>query len=785
MDREKCCTLGKSRKSFIRITMLRFREFAKNYWPYFYTTAAPLILFAPFLLGRVFLYWGTPYFQFYPWRKLAFDLIRAGQIPLWNPFLGNGTPLIANYQSAIFYPPNWLGLILPTEYAFSWLVVLHLIWAGAGMITFARAFGLKPFGQVIAGLAFGMSQFLVAKAADSARADALAWLPWILWAADRALFSEKKFNKYIFYFSLFAALQLLAGHAQTTWYTYLLLAAWTLYRALSSKINFGRLALLATALILSAGIAAIQLMPTAEFLLHSQRSSEYGYDAAMVYSYAPARLVTLLAPDFFGNPARNSFFGYGLYYEDAGYIGILPIVLVLGFLFSRIKLPRRSPPPADTDKLNFPNSIILFLVGTMIVSFILGLGSNTPIFPFLYRHVPTFNMFQAPTRIMVWFAFSLALLAGLAADNWTPPQDKKLYWTRLGLMGAITIMLFGAALYFMLPTAGKINGQIHTMAGASALAGFLLTISVIFALAQPAPNSPRRALWIYLVAGFVALDVIYANIGINPPGPAALYAPTAQTTTVSEHRVFERGVDFTHFLNFQTFGSPALAMNARALDLTDINVINDVSSLNNYDPLKEYRFAKLLNALYNKNPDRVLQLADVGTIITGPNSAALSLNAVDWKPSRVWVVNSAQIVADENAALDAIFANNFDPAQNIILEENDPGTAAAHSVPYETASSSSAPEIISSQANDVKISASLSQNGWLVLSDTYYPGWYVFVDGTPAKLLHADYAFRGVAVPAGNHIIEFRYEPFSVTLGAWTTFISALIFAGLFWKLKH
>jgi hypothetical protein len=762
--------------------MPRILHFLKGNWPYLYTTAAPLILFAPFLLGRAVFYWGTPFFQYFPWRNFAFDMLRAGQIPLWNPYLGNGTPLVANYQSAIFYPPNWLSLILPFAFSFSWLVAAHLVWAGAGMVTFARSLGLKPFGQVIAGLAFGMSQFLVAKAADNARESALAWIPWIIWAADRALFSEKKFNKYLFYFSLFATFQLLAGHAQTTWYTYLLLLAWTLYRVLVHRIRFSRPALLVAALILAVGVASIQLIPTAEFLQHSQRSGEVGYTAAMIYSYAPARLLTLFAPDFFGNPGRGWFFGYGLYYEDAGYIGILPLVLALGFLLSRIKLPRRSSPVAQPVSPAFPNSMVTFLVATMIVAFILGLGANTPVFPFLYRYVPTFNMFQAPTRIMVWFVFSLALLAGLAADNWTPPQGRKLYWTRLSLRGAAALMVFGAVFYFMIPARGEFSTQIHTMAGATTLAGFLLTISAGFAWTQPAPESPRRALWTYLVAGFVMLDVIYANIGINPPAPPDLYAPSLQPATLSEHRIFEYGVDYNYFMNYERYGSPDLAARARALQLANTNMENGVSSFNNYDPLKEYRFAKLMDAVYKNMSDPVLQLADVGTIISGSDSAP---QPVTWKPARVWIPTSAQTVPDGDAALSALFVANFDPAQKIILEENDPGTAAAHPVPFKAAQFASNPSILESTPNNVRIGASLPQAGWVVLSDTYYPGWYVFVDGQPARLLHADYAFRGVAVPAGNHSIEFRYEPLSFILGAWVTLISTCLLVGLFLMFKN
>jgi len=79
------------------------------------------------------MYWGTPLLQFYPWRRFALDAIRSGHLPLWNPYLGNGAPLIANHQSAVFYPPNWISLLLPLDYSLGWLAALHLIWAGTGM----------------------------------------------------------------------------------------------------------------------------------------------------------------------------------------------------------------------------------------------------------------------------------------------------------------------------------------------------------------------------------------------------------------------------------------------------------------------------------------------------------------------------------------------------------------------------------------------------------------------------------------------------------------------------
>ncbi|MEJ2150454.1 MAG: hypothetical protein P8Z40_13375, partial [Chloroflexota bacterium] len=76
---------------------------------------AVLVYFHRLLLGKV-IFWGVPLLQFYPWQKMAFDALRSGALPLWNPLLGNGAPLLANYQTAVFYPPNWLHLFVPAEY---------------------------------------------------------------------------------------------------------------------------------------------------------------------------------------------------------------------------------------------------------------------------------------------------------------------------------------------------------------------------------------------------------------------------------------------------------------------------------------------------------------------------------------------------------------------------------------------------------------------------------------------------------------------------------------------
>ena len=82
--------------------------------------------------GRA-LFWGTPLLQFTPWHTAAKEIALSGHLPLWNPWLGMGAPLFANYQSALLYPPNWLLLATDVAWGQTLLVLLHLMWAGFGM----------------------------------------------------------------------------------------------------------------------------------------------------------------------------------------------------------------------------------------------------------------------------------------------------------------------------------------------------------------------------------------------------------------------------------------------------------------------------------------------------------------------------------------------------------------------------------------------------------------------------------------------------------------------------
>ncbi len=803
-------------------------------WPYLFVILAPLLLFAPFLLGRQVLYWGTPLLQFYPWRQFAFETIRAGHLPLWNPAVGSGAPLIANHQSAIFYPPNWLSLLLPLDYSFSWLVALHLIWAGAGVVTLARALGLRPLGQAVAGLAFGLSQYLVARAGFFSINTAVAWLPWIIWAGEKQISNlqspiptEKL--KFTLLLSLFVSLQLLAGHAQTAWYTLLLLGAWTLWRllTLASLRPRSRVSLITDYSLLITGsilfaflLAALQLLPTAELLRQSPRADAADYEFVVTYSFSPWRLLTLFAPDLLGNPARGQFYGYGNYWEDAVYVGLLPVLLAAGVvlaaivaplrrLFPRTRLadPRSTAQGAHREASLRDASLIPFLILTLPLTFLLATGRNTPVFPFFYHDVPTFNLFQAPARMMIWFVFGVALLAGIGADRWSkipfrgaPPRKWALYVTRLSAVGALTVALTSLAVLFAVPPVSQLAQQLHTVARAIALMGAGLFVSVLLSLLKPKtaasdhPTANARplddpTLWELAVALFLTADLLFAGHDLNPGAPPGLYrAPTASGAALAPaldgHRLFqfpgdEQHVKFDRLLSFKDFGSPELARATREAQLPNVALLDGLASASNFDPLVSARYASLVKVISDTRSLNLLRLMDVGAIVSSTpmdmevlaQGETTSVYRVPGDVRRVRVVYAAHIAADAAAALRVVADADFDPASEVILEANDPGVKANRPILDPTISQS-----LTASPNAVTIPVSLDRPGWVVLSDMYYPGWVVFVDGRPAALLHADYAFRAVAVEAGKHAVEFRYQPRSFQIGLWVSGVS-----GLFW----
>jgi hypothetical protein len=745
-----------------------------------------LLLWRSLFAGEVF-YWGTPLLQFVPWQRMAAEMWRSGHLPLWNPLVGCGAPLAANYQTAAFYPLDALYLLLPAEVALTWTTALHLALAGWGMYRWERAAGLDRFPALIGALALEGSGFLVARAAlFPSMAFTFPWLAVWLWRSE-VLVQRRQLSAAL-WLGLALGLGLLAGHAQTAFYGGVLLAAYALFRTIKAtgreirdwRLLFGRCSLFVVSLFIGVGLAAIQLLPTAELMMQSQRSAGVGYDFAMTYSLWPWRLITFLAPGFFGDPGRGSYWGYATYWEDAGYVGLLPLLLAASAVLALCK--RES----DAGRRR---GVTLFWAGVVVCSLLLALGNNTPVFPLLFRHVPTFDLFQAPARWLAITTVALAALAALGAQAWPSGHAGR----RRGMLAVV----IGAALLVGGLLAPRLVPAIPSTFGPATawLGGALIGVGLLTLLRRDA------SWWQAAAIAFVVLDLLLFGWPLVPTVDRALYrgstdAPAALAHDSDAARVYwpsdpsqrnrelaEYRVKFRH-LAFDDFGPRDVRYwwALREVQLPNTGMLDGVASANNFDPLLVGRYADLLSAAI-ESPDllRVMGVTHVASDQPWPEAEPVYTNdvaALYRLPDalgRAWVVpNATHVLFDKVPTV--LSDPEFDPTFKVLLEQK---SLSEHHSPIRSFADS---RILSLQdgPNRVTIRAALDAPGYLVLADTWYPGWQAAVDGEPAELLQANYAFRAVWLEGGEHTVEMFYRPTSVLVGGALSLVALVVLvAGL------
>jgi len=781
---------------------------------------ASFILLSPVLIAGKALFWGTPALQFVPWWKFAFDTLLSGHLPLWNPLLGMGAPLVANYQSALFYPPNWIffvfyifGGVSGLAWSQALVVVLHLAGSGLGMAALTRRIGLSKLGQTVSGLAFGLSGYLVARAWFASINAAATWLPWILLFAFDLVRNQSKKRNFI-KLGLVIGLQLLAGHAQTSWYTLLLAGFWVAFLVWQRQISEIRIKIqsvlqiwlsLGLTVCLGVALAAVQLFPTTEYLLQSQRAAAVDYEAAMTYSFWPWRFLGFIAPDLFGTPVIGDYWGYANYWEDAVYIGLLPFLLACGVILRGIFRKKSNSNDYDPQTKNYENDLALtsqksyssfhfFLVFITLISFLLALGKNTSIFPWLYTNIPTFDMFNSPTRFSIWAVFALSLIAGIGSEYWKRPVKRGLYWTRLATAGAFAISL-GAGLGWLLLR--DVATDFHpSFVRALALTGFWGLGSGILSLFAP-KNEPkdqtRSPLWIWAVTLWVSADLIFAGWGLNPGISLDFFTQEPPNYSqiqelVGNGRLFlltedESTIKYDQYFIFESFDPGENWYDIRAAFLPNSNMLVNVPMVNNYDPLVPGSYSRWMEEVSKldvyQRPD-LLGLMGVTIIEKDFPSGKFGvvfepIESVD----RVRWVPCARSVEGEESAWKMVFSDQVDFQTEVVLETADPNQI------QNCTPSNGVAEIVDEHPNKVLVQVESQSPGWLVLSDVWYPGWTARVKGEKKPIYKADFLFRGVAVPAGTQFVEFSYRPIWFYTGAAVSFLTWFgIFGYFIWKRR-
>jgi len=345
--------------------------------------------------GRVFFY-GDLALYFLPELAFLRDELLAGRIPLWNPYVNCGQPFVGNPQTWLLYPSTLLLLLFSAERTVALSTVLHVLWAGWGMQAFLRTRSLGPVAAALGAVAFAFGGAFVSKAQFPNMLQAMSWLPWLLWGAERVL--AKNALGRVAALGLCVGLALLAAHAQVTLMQLYLAVAWVIFRLVSlpRRERLGVFGALALAALLGLGLALAQLLPVIEYAGTSTRP-HLGLREANRFYLPWKELWLLVAPNSFGNPAMSGgWFGKGNFWEPCCYIGLIPLVLAFCGRGSRERI---------------------FWIGAAFLCFWLALGRSAGLFTLAFYVLPGVKQFHDPARWLYLGTFALAVLAAQGLER--------------------------------------------------------------------------------------------------------------------------------------------------------------------------------------------------------------------------------------------------------------------------------------------------------------------------------------------------------------------------------
>ena len=262
-------------------------------------------------------------------------------------------------------------------------------------------------------------------------------------------------------------------------------------------------------------------------------------------------------------------------------------------------------------------------------------------------------------------------------------------------------------------------------------------------LRAPEGDEPDRR-WVWLAGGLVAVDLLIAGWGLNPPADLELYkeGPGIELRAkLGDGRLYipeddEYRLKFERLFRFEDFyGSDP--NHVRSTLLPNIAMLDGIPSANNFDPLVPGRYKALIARLKDAgDPERLVLLEQMGVamIETADEDINVSITKISGLPRARWA--ECGEVIEDNEAVDPC---SQPPAGSI--------------------------EIIRDTANTVSAIAESPTGGWLILADTFYPGWGAYANGEPLTIHLADGIFRAVHVDAGRHELRFVYRPASFYAG--------------------
>lgn len=712
--------------------------------------------------------------QQYPWKTFSAQQLTKGELPLWNPYAFSGYPLLANVQTAVFYPFNLLFLILNPKTAWTILILLQPILGALFMYLFLRSSNLSKLAATFGGLAFIGMTFELFWLEQMIIGHTTIWLPLILFSIQK-FFAGKQ--RWIIICFIGLILSVLGGYSQTTVYVLIVSSLFYVYRVIRIKENhhyrFHFLIGLCL-LVLTIGICAVQLIPTAEIYLHSAREGRFS-EKLYSSSLAPVRnILTLLSADFFGNMATHNYWG-DQHTDFNHFFGAIPLLVLLTGLYLSFK-----------NKIPFKDGKFFLLIGLFFWLFAIPT-------PFGYlpsvANIPILST-GVVARFLFIFQFSMCIASSYALDIILKTKKTSL---KPAVLILITISICLGVLYYLYRLNVGADIQKNYSVGIRNLTYSMAIFFSGLAVLKLSQYLINKKIALFLLLCIASLEIIYLGNKYLPFSKKEYLFPSHPlfeflAKEADINRIWGQGTTYLT-TNFPTVYKlhysdgydslfikrySQLVYSARDGKIPEILPRSDVNlSPNKENWLFKERMLDLLGIKYildkndspknNFEPEIWKYPDDRYKLIWQEGKFKVYQNLKSWP--RIYFASKVDVRRGDQEIIDSLL---YSKDNNLaVVEENLP-------VKVETNIRNNISRL-QYDPNKVRFQTESDKTGYLVLSDNFFPGWKASIDGKLTKIYRTNYTFRGIIVPDGKHHIEFYYDPISMKIGLLISFSSLLL----------
>jgi hypothetical protein len=752
-----------------------------NFYPYLLYLVFSFAAFSPCLLtGKAFFANDLLYFHG-PMRMFLRDQLIDGRFPLWNPYMFCGQPFFADPNNMMAYPLSYLTLFLPLSWDLTLFFCLHMFLAACGMHFWLRSLGLALEKCRVGSLLYSLSGFFWVELIHPSVLAAFACLPWVFGCLERL--SKDLENGKAFAAGFSFAILFLAGFFQITLGGFYGGLLYFLIRIKPQ--NFGGSswgALLGSSGFLRKLFAAflfmfwgampllVQLVPTAEFANFSTRNSGMNHyeNFNSLFSMQPKSVYQFLFPTMDLAPGETLEKAIQTirniadvdYLGNAGYLGVwIPLLLLLAFR-QRGK------------------TIIFFLSSLALLSLMVGFGKYFFVHRLFCALLPGFGILRAPYRFIYLYVLCVAVLASWGCEE----LERIILYPKRNPFLSKAVPIYGFCLILISMAGWKNFGNGVWRDTMSAFVG----LTGIYLGSQKGGWGKKGRV---LFQTALILPLLFYGWSLWTAGDGENYdfAGNSVATKLPPihpgRLMMDPSVPYFLRMNGQTF-----ATNFPDNALTALGI----RSIGGYNPLRLEKTEELSNLTFSSKR----RLMAVGEILSGKTvkdtggmrheiHGEFHFYITPSPPDYLFTPALVKTIPMPTDQLRFLKDGHFDPREQAVLDRPLPREIASRPP---SAATGLHYDLGVDTPDRQSFNVHLDIPSLVVFSEVNYPGWKAFIDGQPADLLTADYAFRALFVPAGNHEVEFKYrpswaQPLLWLLVLWS--ISAILYGSFLWVSKR